>query len=131
MAETLAALDADGDRRRRSRRVGPALLRQGGDAEPDRRPAADVAKAVVGAEAAVVIRAGDEHRPPAVGRLLQILDRDQLAAARDRRSLAPHPAAEANRLPVAQRKRRRAQLQRLAARRLEAAVAGEDDIDPS
>src|SRR3954451_2203617 len=98
MAETLAPLHLDRQRRRRSRRVGPALLRQGGGAEPDRRPPADVAEAVVSAEAAVVVGAGDEHRPPALGGLLQVLDRDQLAAARNWGTAAHHLAGETQRL---------------------------------
>src|SRR3954469_35813 len=91
--------DPHGDRGREAGRIGPALLREGGGAEANRGAAADVAEAVVGAVAAVVVGAGDEDRAPAVGRLLEVLDRHQLAATRDRRPSALALAAKADRLP--------------------------------
>src|SRR6186997_905863 len=86
--------DLDGDGRGGSGRVGPALLGQGGSSQSDRGDAGDVAEPVVGEVAAMVVAAGDEDRPPASSGLLEVLDRDQLAAARDRRVLALHPAAQ-------------------------------------
>src|SRR6476659_231819 len=102
MRQTLASPDRDRDRRRGPRCERPALLRQRRRPQADRRPAADVAEAVVGAEAAVVVAAGDEDGAPAAGRLLERLDRDELAAARDRRSAAAHLAMEDHRLPGAE-----------------------------
>ena len=97
---------ADRQRPRGTRRVGPALLRERHGAQADPGRAAHVAEPVAGAEAAGVVAAGDEHRAPAPRGRLQVLDRDQLAAPRQRRAVRPHPAPEPNRLAGAQRDRR-------------------------
>src|SRR3954451_3798240 len=78
--------DPNRDRRGGARGVGPPLLCQSDRPQPDRGAAADVAEAVVGAVAAMVVGPRHEDRPPAIGRLLQVLDRDQLPAPRDRRA---------------------------------------------
>src|SRR5437868_7545628 len=139
MTGTLPTVDPDGDRRRGPGGEGPALLGQHRRPQPDRRPIADIAEAVVGGEAAVVVAAGNENRPPAVRRLLQVLDRDELAATRYRRTAAPHPAAQRQRLPGAEAprggpqggSRAHAQLEPRSARRVEPLLAGEGDRDPS
>ena len=65
--------------------------------------AADVAEAVAGPEATAVVAAGDENRAPAPRRLLEVLDRDQLAAPRQRRAEAANATVEAHRFPGAER----------------------------
>src|SRR6476619_684134 len=62
--------------------VGPALLGQGHGAQADLSCAGDVAEAVTGAKAAAVIAAGDEDGSPKTRLVLVVLNRDQLAAAR-------------------------------------------------
>ena len=87
-----------------------------------------------------MVGAGDQHRPPAMGARLQVLDRDQLAAPRDRRSAARAPGRSASPsgrwraaagLTRSETPERTRSSSGAPARFLEPTVAGEGDVDPA
>src|SRR6185437_16961047 len=99
MFRSLTTVDGNRDGCRGARGVGPALLGERRRPQPDPGRAGDVAEAVAGVETALVVGAGDEDGTPAAGLRLEVLDRDELAAAGDRRAASAHAATQVDGLP--------------------------------
>src|ERR1700761_1805276 len=97
MARSLTTVDRHRDRCRGASGEGPAAFRRSRRAQPNLGEAGDVAEAIFGVEAPLRVGADDERRAPTAGRPLEVLDRDDLAAAGDPGRAEEDAAVEAHR----------------------------------